>query len=91
MSGNIVAISDLGRVVTGKTPSTKNSSFILDVVDVDRDVILVVNRLDGKTDVKKAGETQLQAVRDNLLRLGELFVIGDLQLALFDTPGEPQA
>ena len=27
MSGNTVAISDLGRVVTGKTPSTKNASF----------------------------------------------------------------
>ena len=27
MSGGMVTISDLGRVVTGKTPSTKNSSF----------------------------------------------------------------
>ena len=27
MSGNTVAISDLGRVITGKTPSTTNASF----------------------------------------------------------------
>jgi hypothetical protein len=27
MSGGTVAICDLGRVVTGKTPNTKNSSF----------------------------------------------------------------
>lgn len=70
---------------------TTHSPIILDVVDVDRDDIMVVNRIDGKTDIKKVGETQLEAVCKNLLRLGELFVSGELQLSLFDTLGEPQA
>jgi len=70
---------------------TTHSPIILDVVDVARDVILVVNRINGKTDVKMVGKAQLQIVRDNLLRLGELFVSGELQLSLFDQPGESPA
>ncbi len=62
---------------------TTHSPIILDVVDVERDVVLVVNRIDAKTDIRKAGEKELQVVRDNLLRLGEIFQSGDLQLSLF--------
>ena len=69
---------------------TTHSPIILDVADVDRDVVLVVNRVEGKTDVKEVAGTLLQRVRRDLLRLGELSVPGDLQLSLFDTPGGPQ-
>jgi len=67
---------------------TTHSPIILDVVDVDRDVILVVNRIDGKTDVKRVAEAQLEPVRRSLLRLGDLFVSGDLQMSLFDEAKE---
>ena len=63
---------------------TTHSPIMLDVVNPIHDTILVVNRVDGKTDVKKVGEWQLEPVRKNLLRLGDLFVSGDLQLSLFD-------
>ena len=62
---------------------TTHSPVILDVVDYDRDVVMVVNRTDRKTDVRQITETQLEPVRKSLLRLGELFVTGDLQLSLF--------
>ena len=66
---------------------TTHSPVILDVVDCNRDVIMVVNRINGKTDVKRVTETHLAPVRKSLLRLGELFVSGDLQLSLFDESG----
>jgi len=67
---------------------TTHSPIILDVVDVDQDVVLVVNRLDGKTDVKLVADSQLEPVRKSLLRLGDLFVSGDLQMSLFDEARE---
>jgi len=67
---------------------TTHSPILLDVVDCDRDVILVVKRIEGKTDVRKVTEAQLEPVRKSLLRLGDLFVSGDLQLSLFDDFGE---
>ncbi|MCI5120866.1 MAG: hypothetical protein D3908_06700 [Candidatus Electrothrix sp. AUS4] len=63
---------------------TTHSPIILDVVDVENDVVFVVNRVDGKTDVKRMADTQLEPVRKSLLRLGDLFMSGDLQLSLFD-------
>ncbi|MDU9049511.1 MAG: AAA family ATPase [Candidatus Electrothrix sp. Rat3] len=63
---------------------TTHSPVILDVVDVENDVVFVVNKVDGKTDVKKMADTQLEPVRKSLLRLGDLFMSGDLQLSLFD-------
>jgi predicted ATPase len=63
---------------------TTHSPIVLDVVDTERDVIMVVNRIDGKTDVRNLTKNQLTTVRKSLLSLGELFVSGDLQLSLFD-------
>jgi len=65
-----------------------HSPIILDVADVDRDVILVVNREDGKTEVKQVAESQLEPVRKSLLSLGDLFVSGDLQMSLFNETQE---
>ena len=63
---------------------TTHSPIILDVVSLEKDAIFVVNRIDGKTDVKKVTDAQLVPVRKGLLRLGDLFISGDLQLSLFD-------
>jgi predicted ATPase len=63
---------------------TTHSPIILDVVDVENDVVFVVNRVDGKTDVQKITGRQLEPVRKSLLRLGDLFMSGDLQPSLFD-------
>ncbi|WP_446007835.1 AAA family ATPase [Candidatus Electrothrix sp.] len=63
---------------------TTHSPIILDVVDIENDVIFVVNRVEGKTDVQKITGQQLEPVRKSLLRLGDLFMSGDLQLSLFD-------
>ncbi len=63
---------------------TTHSPIILDVVDVRNDAIFVVSRADGKTDIHKMTDAQLQPVRESLLRLGDLFIAGDLQLPLFD-------
>ena len=65
---------------------TTHSPIILDVVDLENDTILVVNRIDGKTDVRKVTDAQLLPVRKSLLRLGDLFISGDLQLSLFEDP-----
>lgn len=62
---------------------TTHSPIVLDVVDVEREPVFVVSRVGGKTDVKQVTDSQLAPVRESLLRLGELFVSGDLQLSLF--------
>ncbi len=67
---------------------TTHSPIILDVADLKRDVIFVVKRVSGKTDVRKVTPKQLEPVRKSLLRLSELFVSGDLQLSLFDNSKE---
>ncbi len=68
---------------------TTHSPIMLDVANVERDAIFVVNRVSGKTSIKQALEEQLEPVRKSLLRLGDMFVSGDLQLSLFDDqPGE---
>lgn len=67
---------------------TTHSPIFLDVVDLEKDNIFVVNRVEGKTNVKRVTERQLEPARKRLLRLGELFVSGDLQLSLFDESGE---
>lgn len=70
---------------------TTHSPIILDVVDLQNDIILVVNRIDGKTDVKRVTDAQLDPVRKSLLRLGDLFISGDLQLSLFYDPGRNES
>ena len=65
---------------------TTHSPVILDVVDVEKDIVFVVERIDGKTNVKKVDDSQLKPVRDSLLRLGDLFISGGLQLSLLDLP-----
>ena len=57
---------------------------MLDVVDVEQDVIFVVNRVEGKTEIKRVSDEQLKPVRQSLLRLGDMFISGELQLSLFD-------
>ncbi len=63
---------------------TTHSPIALDVLDVVKDAVFVVERTEGETDVKKVGPEQLEPVRNRLLHLGDLFVSGDLQLSLFD-------
>jgi predicted ATPase len=63
-----------------------HSPILLDVADIEKDCIFMVNRIEGKTDVRKVTEAQLLPVRKSLLRLGDLFISGDLQLSLFDDP-----
>jgi predicted ATPase len=62
---------------------TTHSPVILDVIDVEKDSIFVVSRAKGKTDIQRMTDAQLKPVRDSLLRLGDLFIAGDLQQALF--------
>jgi predicted ATPase len=57
---------------------TTHSPIILDVADHERDVVLVVDRQDGKTDVGRVSEAKLKPVRQRLLTLGDLFASGDL-------------
>jgi len=71
--------SELSQVLV-----TTHSPILLDVVDCARDEIFVVERADGKTAVGKVGDKQLEPVRSSLLRLGELFMSGDLQMSLFE-------
>ncbi|MDJ0766472.1 MAG: AAA family ATPase [Myxococcota bacterium] len=63
---------------------TTHSPIILDLLMLERDSVFVVNRVDGKTQIKVVTENQLKPVRESLLRLGDLFLSGDLQLSLFD-------
>jgi predicted ATPase len=63
---------------------TTHSPIMLDVVDVEQDTIFVVNRVEGKTEIKRVSDEKLEPVRRSLLRLGDLFVSGELQLSLFD-------
>ncbi len=67
---------------------TTHSPIVLDIIDISKDVVFVVNRFDGQTTVKEVKESQLEPVRNSLLRLGELFVSGDLQLSLFEESEE---
>ncbi len=61
---------------------TTHSPIILDVLDIERDGVFVVNRIEGRTDIKKVTGAQLEPVRKSLLSLGDLFLSGDLQLKL---------
>ncbi|NOZ93656.1 MAG: AAA family ATPase [Acidobacteria bacterium] len=63
---------------------TTHSPILLDLLDVDQDTIFVVNRIDGKTNVKRVGDDQIKPVRNSLLSLGDLFLSGDLQLSLYE-------
>ena len=65
---------------------TTHSPLLLDLIDVDRDAVFVVERSQGKTTVQRVGNEQLQPIRDRLLTLGDLFVSGDLQFSLFPDP-----
>ncbi len=73
----LVQASELSQVVI-----TTHSPIILDVADVERDHILVVDRGNGYTDVRRVSEQQLAPVRQKLLSLGDLYLSGDLQLSL---------
>jgi len=66
---------------------TSHSPVLLDLVDVDRDSIFVVEREAGETHIEPVGDEALRPVRDRLLRLGDLFTSGALQLSLFDGAG----
>jgi len=62
---------------------TTHSPILLDLLDVDRDMVFVVERSTGGTTVRKVADEQLKPVRNRLLSLGDLFVSGDLQMSLF--------
>jgi predicted ATPase len=63
---------------------TTHSPIVLDLLDIDRDALFVVERIDGKTEVRRVSARQVEPVRKQLLSLGDLFVSGDLQLSLFE-------
>ena len=73
--------SELAQVIV-----TTHSPIILDVLDIDRDVVYVVNREDGVTSLKRVAQRTLEPVRQRLLKLGDLYLSGGLQLTLFDEP-----
>ncbi len=57
---------------------TTHSPLIIDVVDIERTSLLVVERRDGVTSVRKIAGEQLEPVRRKLLSLGDLYLSGDL-------------
>ncbi len=63
---------------------TTHSPHLLDLLDPERDVIYLVQAMDGKTEVRRLSEEHLEPVRSSLFRLGDLFVTGALQLDLFE-------
>ena len=68
---------------TSQVIFTTHSPIVRDVVDVENDVLFSVDRRDGVTAIRRLTDEQLAPVRQRLLRLGELFTSGDLQLSLF--------
>ncbi len=62
---------------------TTHSPIMLDVIDIERDSLYIVERKDGVTAIKRADPDKLEPVRKGLLSLGELYVSNDLQLELF--------
>ena len=63
---------------------SNNTLDLLTSADVERDAIYVVNRIDATTRIKRLSDAQLEPVRRSLLRLGDLYLSGELQLSLFD-------
>ncbi len=57
---------------------TTHSPIILDVADIARDRIFVVERTGGQTAVRRVSDQQLAPVRKKLLSLGDLYLSGDL-------------
>ena len=73
----LVQASEVSQVII-----TTHSPIILDVADLERDHIIVVERHDGQTSMKRVSNEQLAPVRKKLLSLGDLYLSGDLQLSL---------
>ena len=73
----LVQASEVSQVII-----TTHSPIILDVADIRRDRIFVVERSNGQTAVKRVSDQQLAPVREKLLSLGDLYLSGDLQLPL---------
>ena len=67
---------------------TTHSPLILDVLDLDRDKVFVVDSVEGKTHVQAVTEDHLVPVKQSLLSLGDMFLSGGLQLSLFDGAAE---
>lgn len=68
---------------------TTHSPVILDVLDVERDTVVMAQRKRGKTTLHQVGEKQLEPVRRRLLSLGDLLLTGGAQLDLdLDDPAE---
>ncbi len=70
---------------TSQVLFTTHSPVILDVVDVERDRLIAVERIDGVTGARALTDTQLAPVKNRLLQLGELYTSGDLQLSFFES------
>ncbi len=73
----LVQASEVSQVIL-----TTHSPIILDVADIARDRIFVVERTGGQTVVRRVSDQQLAPVREKLLSLGDLYLSGDLQLSL---------
>ncbi len=63
---------------TSQVLVTTHSPHLLDLIDPDHDAIYVVQVVDGKTEVARVTEQQLEPVKRSLLKLGDLFLTGDL-------------
>ena len=68
----LVQASEVSQVII-----TTHSPIILDVADVERDRIFVVERSNGYTDVRCMSEEQLAPVHQKLLSLGDLYLSGE--------------
>ena len=73
----LVQASEVSQVLI-----TTHSPIILDVADIKKDQVFVVERGNGQTAVRRVSDQQLAPVREKLLSLGDLYLSGDLQLPL---------
>jgi len=58
---------------------TTHSPVLLDAFDVERDSVFVVECVNGATIVGPLAEHELEPVRQRLLTLGELMLVGGLE------------
>ncbi len=63
---------------------TTHSPLLLDYLDIEKSQVFVVQRDRAVTSVHALSDQHKEAVRDQLLTLGEIMISGDLELPLFE-------
>ncbi len=63
---------------------SSHSPELLDLVDLERDAVLVVGQEGGRTRLRPLDEQTLSPLRERLYSLGDLLVAGELQVEMFD-------